>query len=282
MQPIAWISELPLGLRIVVLLLLALCAHLLVRGIRKVAETAAAPKGPPGATTAEAFARVYPKFSTVLSLVASAVTFAIYFVAIGLILRELGLSLGAYLASASVVGLAIGFGSQGLVQDVVIGLTLLFSDAFDVGDVIEVSGQIGRVENLGLRFTTLLNFQGQRVFVPNRNIALVGRYRGGCVRAYADVELPEGVAEEEVLERVDELARGMRTQYRSIVISDPEVFGIFRAEPAGWRYVRVKFRIWPGQGALIEQTFRQRVLAAMRTLDPAYADWMVSVVYRVA
>ncbi len=282
MQPIAWIFELPLALRIVVLILLAVVGHLMARGIRKVAESVAVPKGVPGTSSSEAFARVYPKLSTVVSLVVSALTFTLYFVVIGLILRELGLSLGAYLASASVLGLAIGFGSQGLVQDVVIGLTLLFSDAFDVGDVIEVSGQIGRVETLGLRFTTLINFQGQRVFVPNRNIALVARYRRGCIRAYADIQVPEGMADDDVLERVEELARGIRTQYRSIVVTDPEVFGIFRAEPAGWRYVRVKFRLWPGQGALIEQTFRQRVLAAMRALDPAYADWMVSVVYRVA
>ncbi len=274
--------ELPKALRILVVAVLALLAHLLVRAARRVIERVMAPESPPGAPAAETFARRYPKVATITSLVVSALTFTIYFVAVGLIFAELGVSLAAYLASASVVGLAIAFGSQGLVQDVVIGLTLLFSDAFDVGDMIEVSGQIGRVDDIGLRFTTLVNFHGQRVYVPNRNIMLVGRYRRGCIRAYADVQLPEGSEEAAVVARVEAVAAGLRTQFRSILITDPETFGVFRADPGGWRYLRIKFRVWPGQGALIEQTFRQRALAAMKELDPDYPDWMIAVTYRAA
>lgn len=272
-------ADLPKPLRILVLAALAV---LTLRAVRRGAEHLVAPIAPPGAPPAETFARRYPKVATVTSLVVSALTFTIFFVAVGLIFAELGVSLTAYLASASVVGLAIAFGSQGLVQDVVIGLTLLFSDAFDVGDMIEVSGQIGRVDNIGLRFTTLVNFHGQRVYVPNRNIMLVGRYRRGCIRAYADVQLPNGVEEEAVVARVEAVAAGMRRQFRSILITDPETFGVFRADPGGWRYLRMKFRVWPGQGALIEQTFRQRALAAMKELDPDYPDWMIAVTYRAA
>src|SRR5208337_2745651 len=113
---------------------------------------------------------------------------AVYFIAIGFILQEFGVSLTAYLASASVVGLAISFGSQGLVQDVVIGLTLIFSDAMEAGDLVEISGAttvIGRVEEIGLRFTKLVNFYSQEIFIPNRTIANVSRFPHGGVYAYA-------------------------------------------------------------------------------------------------
>ncbi len=109
-----------------------------------------------------------------------------YFFAVGLVLEEFGVNLTAYLASASIVALAISFGSQGLVQDMVIGVTLIFSDALDVGDMVEIAGTVvvvGRVEEVGLRFTKLINLFNQIVFIPNRTIANVSRFPlGGALR----------------------------------------------------------------------------------------------------
>lgn len=280
MRPIELLFALPAPLRPVAIAALAVAAHLLVLRLRRFSESALAPTTGRGGTATERFARRYPKAATLTSLAVSALTFVIYFAAVGAILRLFGVPVGAYVASASVVGLAVAFGSQGLVQDIVIGLTLVFSDVFDIGDVVEVTGQIGRVEKIGLRFTTLVNFLGQRVYVPNRNILTLGRFRGGCVRAYVDAQLPDGGGDEEPIRRVEELARGMRAQHPAIVLTEPEVLGVLHAEPGGWRYVRLKLRLWPGQTAIIETTFRQRLLAALRELDPGYADWMVTVTYR--
>ena len=83
------------------------------------------------------------RLQSLATLLSSAMLFALYFLILGLILAEFGVSLTAYLASASVLGLALGFGSQGIVQDVVTGLTLIFSDLIDVGDLVEVSGETG-------------------------------------------------------------------------------------------------------------------------------------------
>lgn len=270
-----------------VVLGLAVLAHAIVgllgRGLRRLAGIG------PGLDAR----RRRPKLASVTSLVTSAATFVIYFVAVGLVLSEFEIDLTAYIATASVIALAVGFGSQGLVQDVVIGLTLVFSDACDVGDVVEISGQIGRVDRIGLRFTTLTNYLGQTVFIPNRNIAVVGRFRHGVIRAYADVQIPEprigeatareaaeGIADTEVLETVRRHAFALRSQHGAIVLADPEISDIHTAETGGWRYIRVKFRIWPGQGALIEQTFRPRLAAALRAMEPSYADWMIPVTYR--
>ena len=113
------------------------------------------------------------------------------------------MNLTAYLASASILALAISFGSQGLVQDIVISLTLIFSDAMDVGDMVEIAGTVvvvGRVEEIGLRFTTLRNFYNQAVFIPNRTIANVSRFPHGGVFAYADVQIPAGVDRDKALQ----------------------------------------------------------------------------------
>jgi moderate conductance mechanosensitive channel len=268
--------------RVLAILAIAAALHLAVRGIRRASEWIVTPDSSP-ALARELLARRRPKLATVTTLVVSAVTFMIYFVAVGLVFIEVDLfDVRTYFASATVIGLAVGFGSQGLVQDIVIGLTLIFSDAFDVGDVVEISGQVGRVEKVGLRFTTLNNFLGQTVYIPNRNIGLIGRFRRGAVRAYVDVQLTPAAQAGDVMRLVKAVAGGVRAQQPAIVLTDPEVEGPFTAGPGDWQFLRARFRIWPGQNAFIETALRQRLLAALRRLDPDYADWMITVTYRVA
>src|SRR5690606_19130260 len=270
--------ELPLVGRILVLVGVALAGHLLVKLVHRTGARIMAPEGAGQA----AIARGRPKVASLTTLVVSALTFTIYFGALGLIVAGLGLPVTGYLASVTVVGLAIGFGSQGPVQDVVSGLTLIFSDALDVGDVVEIVGLTGRGGSIGLRFTTLVTVLEQRVLVPNRSIGQVNRYPRGYIRVYVDAQVPEGVSDAEAVAAVEPLAKGMSRQFRGIVLSEPEILGVRKAGQGGWRFVRIKFRVWPGQGALIEGPFRQRVIHALRKLDPDYADWMVSVTYRTA
>jgi len=288
MDLFALLAELSPPVRIAVIVALALLGHFLVQFTRSMAERVLVGARDPTVVTKVAVARKHPKFATITSLVVSAVTFLIYFGAVGLILHEIfpRLDLRAYLATASVMGLAVAFGLQGLIQDIVIGLTLVFTDAFDVGDMIELSGsgvtaQVGRVERIGLRFTVLTNFQGQRVFVPNRNIVLVSQFRAGVIRAYVDIQIPEELDEAVVRERVERVALGFQSQHRAALITEHEVFGIFEAEGGGWRYLRLRFRLWPGQGALVDSVFRQLLLAEIRKLDPEYPDWLITVTYRV-
>lgn len=269
-----WLLHIPVWGRILCFILVAVGAHLVARLVRGLSIWAlGVGKG--------RLEGQYPRFATITTLVVSILTFVIYFASVGLALQEFGVPLKAYFASASVIGLAVGFGLQGLVQDLIIGLTLIFSDVLNVGDMVDLSGVSGRVEKIGLRFTTLINSQGQEVYVPNRNIAQISRYRKGVVRAYVDVELPEGCDEDAVTSRIHEIATGTHAQHGSILLSAPEAPGAFSAEPGGWRYVRLKFRLWPGQGSLIEQTFKQRLLADLREMHAAYGEWMITVTYGI-
>jgi small conductance mechanosensitive channel len=207
-----------------------------------------------------------------------------YFFAVGLVLQELfSIKLTNYLASASILALAISFGSQGLVQDVVISLTLIFSDAMDVGDLVEIAGTVvvvGRVEEIGLRFTTVRNFYNQVVFIPNRTIANVSRFPHGGVFAYADIQIPADADRDKAVQAIGNTAKGMWMQFGAIILSQPVIGKVETAQDGGWDFVRVHFKIWPGQGNLIETTFRQQMVNAMKTLSPNYADWQVPVTYR--
>ena len=175
------------ALRILFILIVAILAHLIVQGLRRLTQWLLAGKGNKGIPSKEKLALRYPRSASLVTILVGAVTFVIYFMAVGLILKEFNVSLTTYLASASVIGLAIGFGSQGLVQDVVTGLTLIFSEALNIEDLVEISGQTGKVESIGLRFTTLVNLHGQKIHIPNRAIGIIGRFRNGYIRAYVDI-----------------------------------------------------------------------------------------------
>jgi moderate conductance mechanosensitive channel len=276
-----YFNSLPFGVRIVLIPAIAVIAHFIVRVIRGATQWLLTRNMAAKVSTQENFTRRFPKFASIITILISALTFTIYFLAVGLILREFKISLATYLASATVLGLAIGFGLQGFVQDVVIGLTLIFTDTLNIEDVVEISGQIGRVEKISLRFTTLINLHGQKIYIPNRNIAVIGRFKGGALRVYVDVQLSDDLEEKKVMEAVEALAKGMYQQHKGIILNAPEIFGIKEARAGQWRYLRVKFRIWPGQNALIETTFKQRVSALMKGFKLEYADWMITVTNRV-
>jgi len=270
------------GMRIVLIIGLTLLALLALGLIRRICESVIhkieADK------TIHAGINHKPKYITLTRLIGSGITFLIYFFSFGFILQELGVNLTAYLASATVIGLAISFGSQGLVQDIVIGLTLIFSDAMEVGDLVEVAGTItiviGRVEEIGLRFTKLINYYNQEVFIPNRTINNVSRYPLGGIYAYADIQIPLGADPAKAVQAIGEIAAGMWGQFGAIILSQP-VIGPVETAPGGrWSFLRVHFKIWPGQGGLIENTFRQQIISTMRTFYPTYADWQVPVTYR--
>ncbi len=269
------------GMRILLIVVLAAVAHVTVMLIRRLSEwlifRSHAKENPFGFVTEK------PKFITVTRLIVSGVTFGIYFFALGLFLQEFGVNLTAYLASASIIGLAISFGSQGLIQDIVIGLTLIFWDAMDVGDMVEIAGTavvLGRVEEIGMRFTKIRNVFNQEVFVPNRTIANVSRFPHGGVDAYADIQIPAGADPQKVGEIAASAARGIWAQFDAIILGEP-VVGQLETVPGGsWSFFRVHFRIWPGQGSLIETTFRQQVTRSLKAIDPTYADWQVPVTYR--
>jgi small conductance mechanosensitive channel len=146
--------------------------------------------------------------------------------------------------------------------------------------MVDVSGQVGRVEKVGLRFTELRNFYNQQVFLSNRNIANIARFPRGGIHAYVDVQMPASADRSKVITVVKEAAQGMREQFPAIILREPDVSDLQTAKAGMGEFVRVEFKLWPGQGALVETTFRQRLVTLLKQFDPNYADWMVVITYR--
>ena len=281
MKLIDILTEINPFLRILLVVILAVAAIFAVKAIRRLSQYLLTMKIDSKETSQEILTRRYPKLATIITIFVSAVTFTIYFVAIGMILREFKISLTTYFASATVIGLAVGFGLQGFVQDVVIGLTLIFTDALTIGGMVKLGDEIGKVDSIGLRFTVLINLHGQRIIIPNRNIATISQFRGGCIRAYVDIQLPQEIDEKEMSQAIQTIAKGMYDQHRSIILAIPEIFGIKDVKGGLWRYLRIKFKLWPGQIKIIEETFKERVVQVLKNSYADYAAWMITVNYKV-
>jgi small conductance mechanosensitive channel len=223
----------------------------------------------------------FTKVRSLAGLATSFIIFGLYFTALGLILNEFGVSLKAYLASASVLGLAIGFGSQGLVQDVVTGLTLIFSDLIDLDDMVEISGQTGLVQRIGMRFTVLKNHLGAEVYIPNRTIGSVINYPRGYVRCLVDITLKNDTeASRRMTQMIDSIVTAAFEQFAGIFITPPSTEGLVKTK-SGRNFLRIKFRIWPGRGTPLETSIKSEIVQSLKQFDPAYSDWMVSVNYEV-
>lgn len=260
-----------LGGRILLIVIISVGAHILVIIIKRLSriffKSVAEKSG--------------AKVMSVVSLLTSIIVFMIYFLAIGYILKSLGISLTAYMASASVIGLAVGFGSQGMVQDIVTGFTLIVSNLIDIGEMVEINGQIGIVHSIGMRFVVIRNAVGAKIYFPNRNINIVINYAKGYVSCIVDIQLP---ADPEIKGLFDEMVsksvKSVYEKYPNILRGGPLKEKIVKTS-AGKEYKRIIFRIWPGRGAPIESTFKQELIQDLKTVDPNYADWMVSINYEI-
>ncbi|MDA3789694.1 MAG: mechanosensitive ion channel [Desulfobacula sp.] len=268
-------------MRIFLIIGLSVVAHFTVKAIRRFSQYLLTMKLDSKEAPDLSLTHKYPKIATIITILVSAVTFTIYFVAFGMILREFKISLTTYFASATVIGLAVGFGLQGFVQDLVIGLTLIFLNAIKIGEVVKLGDEIGRVDNIGLRFTELINLHGQRILIPNRNITVISQFRGGCIRAYVDIQLPQKIDENEISQAIQKIAWGMYQQHKSIILAPPELFGIKDISDGQWRYLRIKVKVWPGQIKIIEETFKERVVQLLKNSCAEYAFWMITVTYKV-
>jgi small conductance mechanosensitive channel len=146
-----------------------------------------------GATISEAEKRAL----TMASLLRTVGTAFIIIVAALMALREIGLDITPLLAGAGVAGLAIGFGAQSLIKDVIAGFFILMEDQFHVGDVIQAAGVSGQVERMSLRTTIVRDLQGTVHFIPNGEIKVASNLTKEWSRAVLEV----GIDYQEDLDR---------------------------------------------------------------------------------
>ena len=151
---------------------------------------------------------------TLKSVIRNILSITVVVVALLMILKELGVEIGPILAAAGVVGIAVGFGAQELVKDVINGFFILLDDQIRVGDVVQIAEKSGLVENVNLRMITLRDLSGNVHFVRNGQISVVTNMTKEYSRYVFDI----GVAYREDVDEVIKVIRQVDAELRE----DPE------------------------------------------------------------
>lgn len=181
------------------------------------------------------------------------------FVAFNL-LTELGVNVAPLLAGAGVIGLALGFGSQKLVQDVITGIFLLFEDAMAVGDVVNLGGKGGVVEKLSIRSITLRDLDGSVHIIPFSTVTAVTNMTRDFSFALLDVQVAYRENTDRVVELLQALCQEMRGEAKwGLVIRDEmEVLGVDRLSPDG-PVIRVRIKTEPIQRWNVMREMNRRI-----------------------
>ncbi|MGM9928772.1 MAG: mechanosensitive ion channel family protein [Bacillus sp. (in: firmicutes)] len=169
--------------------------------------------------------------ATMLKLLKNIVTYVVYFMAIMTILSTLNYDVKALIAGAGVIGLAIGFGAQSLVKDIITGFFIIFEDQFAVGDYVRIGVLEGTVEEIGLRTTKIKGITGEVNIIPNGNILEVTNFSIHNSVAIVDI----GIAYEGQLEQAETVIRQMLEKmpgkYEDI-IGVPQLLGVQSLAPS--------------------------------------------------
>jgi len=172
--------------------------------------------------------RVVQRTRTMGSVTRNLVTWAIVSVAIVLVLSELNFSVTALIASAGVLGAALGFGAQSVVKDMLNGLFMVFEDQLGVGDIVDLGEATGVVENVGVRVTQVRDVSGTLWFVRNGEILRVGNLSQGWARVIIDLPIPYTSDVHAVQETMLATANGLAEDaaWKRKVLEAPEIWGI--------------------------------------------------------
>jgi small-conductance mechanosensitive channel len=225
-------------------------------------------------------ARREQRARTMASILKSLTTAAIGTVVGLMVLDQLGVATGPLLASAGIVGIAVGFGAQALVRDVISGVFMLLEDQYGVGDVVDLGDASGVVEAVGLRVTRVRDVDGTVWYIRNGQVLRVGNKSQGWARAVLDV----GVAYGENLARVEELlldvARGLRADatFGPLVLEEPEMWGV-ESVTADGVVVRLVVKTEPLQQWTVARELRRRIkdrldAEGIQVAHPQSAVWV--------
>ena len=179
-----------------------------------------------------------------------------------MILSELGVNIAPIIASAGIIGIALGFGAQSLVKDFLSGIFMIFEDQYGVGDVVDLGEASGTIEAVSLRVTRLRDLNGTVWYVPNGEIMRVGNMSQNWSRAVVDIK----VDYHEDLTRVKSVLRDVAhdlwedDDFRGVVIEEPEVTGVELFDPDGVT-LRVLLKTQPMEQWAIARALRERIKA---------------------
>lgn len=247
----------PSALRIVLILALAWLVGRVLRSLIKRVEHLS-DHGDVRTTTEQA-----KRAHTIGRILRQASTVLVWSVTIMLVLGELGVDLKPILAGAGILGLAVGFGAQALVKDVITGFFILFENQIRVGDTITAAGCSGVVEAVNLRTTVLRDADGTTHIIPNSSITVVTNATRDWSRAVLDV----GVAYKEDIDRCDTVLREVGASlekdatFAKLLIGPFEYPGVVQLGDSAV-VLRVLVKTQPHDGPTVLRELRRRVKKA--------------------
>lgn len=287
-QSISWLVTKPLALLVLLLIAVAFrwfLHRLIGRLVRQAAEGMPSPvlrrhreaeSEHPAAVLAGRRVQRAETMGSLLKSVASIVVFTVFAITA---LAQIGYPVGPLIASAGIVGVALGFGAQSLVKDFLSGIFMIFEDQYGVGDAIDVGEAGGTVEAVGLRVTKLRDVEGTVWYVRNGEIVRVGNKSQNWARTVLDIP----VALDQDLHRVQQVLRDVAhdlwddEDFRQVVIEEPEVWGIEDLTP-NWATVRVVLKTAPLEQWAVAREMRQRIKLrfdheGIQLAHPTAATW---------
>jgi small-conductance mechanosensitive channel len=270
---VGWLANAPL--RILIILVVAFVVRFVARRtIDRLARGASNGKTPrilrplkeraPQTIGALVSERRQQRAQTIGSVMKSLVSFLVWGLAFMLILGEVGINLGPIIASAGIVGVAIGFGAQNLVKDFLSGVFMMLEDQYGVGDIVDLGPATGTIESVGLRVTTLRDVNGTVWYVRNGEILRVGNSSQGFAVAVVDVQLGYGADIEvasEVIKRI--VADEVGSEPVSEDVLEPaEILGVDKVTPESIT-VRLTVKVRAGRQWAVQRALRARILPAL-------------------
>ncbi|MBO0993700.1 mechanosensitive ion channel family protein [Bacillus sp. SD088] len=162
---------------------------------------------------------------TLQALAISVFSYVLFFITLVIILGIFDFDATGLIAGAGVVGLAIGFGAQGFVSDIVTGFFILLEKQIDVGDYVTTAGYEGIVEEVGLRTTQIRSFDGTLQYIPNREIGSLSNHSRGSMQALVDIGIPYEDNIDQAITVLQEVCDKVK-QENDKIVEGPDVLGV--------------------------------------------------------
>ncbi len=253
-----WTLAITAGIAILVAILITLFSrHYLTRARRRAKDAGDSVEG------RQARRRV-----TIIALITTTLQVLAWFVVLLVGLTVLGVDVGPLVASAGIIGVALGFGAQSLVKDVIAGMFIAAEAQFDVGDSVELQTDagpiLGSIEALTLRITSVREFDGTLSFVPNGTILVTSNKTRGWGRAIVDLRLALGEESNKVRDVLTDLFAEMLHEqpFESGLRDEPQLLGVIESTDTA-QVFRVTAETYPTKRFEIERALRERILARL-------------------
>lgn len=201
------------------------------------------------------------RLQTLSAIFRRAAQAVVLFIGLLELLHQLNLNITPILASAGVLGIAVGFGAQSLIKDLFAGLLILLEDQYRVGDVIKIGEISGAVENLTLRATFIRSLDGALTVFPNGSITTVSNLSRDWSRAVIDIEVDYQENLDRAMTLMLETTRAMRAEQPLVLIDEPAMLGVDRLTTTS-AVLRIVVKTAPARHFEIARELRRRIKQA--------------------